>query len=59
MISGHTVDRGDMTGKKGEKGVPELSVPRLSVCADAQKVDKSKLTQTEVGNPDEEGKKLH
>ncbi|CAG0886584.1 unnamed protein product [Darwinula stevensoni] len=46
------VDRGDMTGKKGEKGVPELSVPRLSVCADAQKVDKSKLTQTE--NPMED-----
>ena len=30
--------------------VPQLAVPRLSVCADAQKVDRAKLSQTEVGD---------
>ena len=45
----------------GEKGVNRrggstdpnfltLAVPRLSVCADAQKVDRAKLAQTEVTN---------
>ncbi len=27
--------------------IPELSVPKLSFCADGQKVDKAKLAQTE------------
>jgi len=35
-------------GNKGAKEVPSLTVPKLSVCADSQKVDKSKLAQTEV-----------
>ncbi|XP_065344510.1 uncharacterized protein rsh isoform X2 [Cloeon dipterum] len=32
---------------KGKDGVPQIAVPRLSVCADAQKVDRAKLAQTE------------
>lgn len=33
--------------KEKEKNAA-LAVPRLSVCADAQKVDRAKLAQTEV-----------
>ncbi|XP_047099238.1 uncharacterized protein LOC124716739 [Schistocerca piceifrons] len=32
---------------KKEAQIPQLAVPRLSVCADAQKVDRAKLAQTE------------
>jgi hypothetical protein len=35
-------------GKGSKDGMPQLAVPRLSVCADAQKVDRAKLAQTEV-----------
>jgi hypothetical protein len=34
--------------KDGKSQVPQLAVPRLSVCADAQKVDRTKLAQSEV-----------
>ncbi|XP_035704947.1 uncharacterized protein LOC110846270 isoform X3 [Folsomia candida] len=33
--------------KEAGKDKPQLAVPRLSVCADAQKVDRTKLAQTE------------
>lgn len=32
----------------GDRAGAALAVPRLSVCADAQKVDRAKLAQTEV-----------
>lgn len=41
----------DKETREKEKAVAEatrLAVPRLSVCADAQKIDKTKLAQTEV-----------
>lgn len=39
----------DKDGKDKEKDKnAALAVPRLSVCADAQKVDRAKLAQTEV-----------
>lgn len=39
----------DKEGKDKEKEKnAALAVPRLSVCADAQKVDRAKLAQTEV-----------
>lgn len=39
----------DKEGKDKEKDKnAALAVPRLSVCADAQKVDRAKLAQTEV-----------
>lgn len=41
----------DKDGKdkdKDKSNIPQLAVPRLSVCADAQKVDRAKLAQTEV-----------
>lgn len=41
----------DKDGKEKDKdknNIPHLAVPRLSVCADAQKVDRAKLAQTEV-----------
>lgn len=48
----HFVTFSDKDGKdhgKGSKdGNSQLAVPRLSVCADAQKVDRAKLAQTEV-----------
>ncbi|KAK6621395.1 hypothetical protein RUM43_011701 [Polyplax serrata] len=34
--------------EKEKSNIPQLAVPRLSVCADAQKVDRTKLAQTEV-----------
>lgn len=39
----------DKDGKESgkDKQPNQLSVPRLSVCADAQKVDRAKLAQTE------------
>lgn len=37
----------DAKDKEKEKNAA-LAVPRLSVCADAQKVDRAKLAQTEV-----------
>ncbi|EEB14429.1 rap GTPase-activating protein, putative [Pediculus humanus corporis] len=41
-------DYKDTKDKEKEKGnIPQLAVPRLSVCADAQKVDRAKLAQTE------------
>lgn len=33
---------------KDKDKAQSLAVPRLSVCADAQKVDRAKLAQTEV-----------
>lgn len=39
----------DKDGKDKDKDKnAALAVPRLSVCADAQKVDRAKLAQTEV-----------
>jgi RAP1 GTPase activating protein 1 len=38
----------DNKDKDSGKDKPQLAVPRLSVCADAQKVDRTKLAQTEV-----------
>lgn len=38
----------DKEAKEKEKAAQSLAVPRLSVCADAQKVDRAKLAQTEV-----------
>lgn len=38
----------DKEAKDKEKAAQALGVPRLSVCADAQKVDRTKLAQTEV-----------
>jgi len=38
----------DNKDKESGKDKPHLAVPRLSVCADAQKVDRTKLAQTEV-----------
>lgn len=39
----------DKEGKDKDKDKnTALAVPRLSVCADAQKVDRAKLAQTEV-----------
>lgn len=34
-------------GKDGKHAANQLAVPRLSVCANAQKVDRTKLAQTE------------
>lgn len=36
--------------KDKDKAAQSLAVPRLSVCADAQKVDRAKLAQTEVSD---------
>ncbi|KAG8226256.1 hypothetical protein J437_LFUL004813 [Ladona fulva] len=46
---GKDVKGGANAGDKGtsSSAVPQLAVPRLSVCADAQKVDRAKLAQTE------------
>lgn len=38
----------DKDSKEKEKANQSLAVPRLSVCADAQKIDRAKLDQTEV-----------
>jgi len=38
----------DKEAKDKDKAAQSLAVPRLSVCADAQKVDRTKLAQTEV-----------
>lgn len=41
----------DKEGKDKDKdkpGASQLAVPRLSVCADVQKVDRTKLAQIEV-----------
>lgn len=41
----------DKEGKDKDKdkpGASQLAVPRLSVCADVQKVDRAKLAQVEV-----------
>ena len=35
-------------GAAGDPSLLALAVPKLSVCADAQKVDRAKLAQTEV-----------
>lgn len=40
------VDKDSKESKDG-KSSNQLAVPRLSVCADAQKVDRAKLAQTE------------
>ncbi|XP_046430449.1 uncharacterized protein rsh isoform X1 [Neodiprion pinetum] len=40
-------DCSNKEGKEKDRGVQSLAVPRLSVCADAQKVDRAKLAQTE------------
>lgn len=41
-------DCSETKDKESSKDKPHLAVPRLSVCADAQKVDRAKLSQTEV-----------
>ena len=38
----------DKEMKEKEKAAQSLALPRLSVCADVQKVDRAKLAQTEV-----------
>jgi hypothetical protein len=38
-------------GSRSGREVPSLAVPKLSVCADSHKVDRSKLAQTEVEIP--------
>lgn len=40
-------DRDSKDKDKDKPGNNQLAVPRLSVCADAQKVDRAKLAQTE------------
>ncbi|XP_012275503.1 uncharacterized protein LOC105697084 [Orussus abietinus] len=40
-------DCSNKESKEKEKAAQSLAVPRLSVCADAQKVDRAKLAQTE------------
>lgn len=40
-------DRDSKDKDKDKPGSNQLAVPRLSVCADAQKVDRAKLAQTE------------
>lgn len=40
-------DCSNKEAKEKEKAAQQLAVPRLSVCADAQKVDRAKLAQTE------------
>ncbi|XP_057329981.1 uncharacterized protein LOC130670584 [Microplitis mediator] len=40
-------DCSNKEAKEKEKAAQSLAVPRLSVCADAQKVDRAKLAQTE------------
>ncbi|TRY78649.1 hypothetical protein TCAL_06617 [Tigriopus californicus] len=46
--SSHDCSKEPRESNKGDSSnIPQLSVPRLSVCADAQKVDRSKLAQTE------------
>lgn len=40
-------ERGSSNDSAGASGGPSLAVPRLSVCADVQKVDRSKLAQSE------------
>ncbi|KAF7996771.1 hypothetical protein HCN44_002417 [Aphidius gifuensis] len=40
-------DCSNKDSKEKDKGASSLAVPRLSVCADAQKVDRAKLAQTE------------
>lgn len=41
------IDRDSKDKDKDKAGNNQLAVPRLSVCADAQKVDRAKLAQTE------------
>lgn len=40
-------DKDGKDAKDSSKSANQLAVPRLSVCADAQKVDRAKLAQTE------------
>lgn len=40
-------DKDSKDGKDSKQSSNQLAVPRLSVCADAQKVDRAKLAQTE------------
>lgn len=42
-----SADRDSKDKDKDKPGNNQLAVPRLSVCADAQKVDRAKLAQTE------------
>lgn len=43
------LDKEGKDGKDKDKQAPsQLAVPRLSVCADVQKVDRAKLAQVEV-----------
>lgn len=41
------LDKDGKDSKDGKHSSNQLAVPRLSVCADAQKVDRAKLAQTE------------
>lgn len=41
------LDKDSKDGKDKQQSSNQLAVPRLSVCADAQKVDRAKLAQTE------------
>lgn len=45
--------------KDKEKAAQPLALPRLSVCADVQKVDRAKLAQTEVIDNDFSKKNLN
>lgn len=41
------IDKESKDREKEKQAANQLGVPRLSVCADAQKVDRAKLAQTE------------
>lgn len=47
LFSISTDKDGKETSSKSKANAGQLAVPRLSVCADAQKVDRAKLAQTE------------
>ena len=44
-------DKGATQNRTLDPNFLTLAIPRLSVCADAQKVDRAKLAQTEVNKP--------
>lgn len=46
-MSINVLDKDSKDGKDKQHIANQLAVPRLSVCADAQKVDRAKLAQTE------------
>lgn len=48
MIIQTVLDKDGKDKDKDKPGASQLAVPRLSVCADVQKVDRAKLAQIEV-----------